>query len=345
MIEKSREAIAISPDAGRHSGVLQRGLGLHLPRSAADAEQALPQAMARADQPDAVDGCFPHRLSEGRCPRNGAPGRAGQRQAGPRRPAVPPSGADARARGPPRDARESARHAIELASAAGSRERAAAYETAVAVWEAWYGNAAAATRRRCACSMSRQGATSRTPAPWRWRSPATRSRAQTIADDLDRRFPEDTSVRFNYLPTLRALAALQANDPSRAIELLQPAATYEFAQPGISFYGAGGVAFGAMYPTYVRGMAYLALRKPTEAAAEFQKILDHPGVVLEDPMGALARLQIARAWTMAGDDGKAKAAYGGPASAVEGRRSGKPGGAGRSRGAGQIAVIPSIDTS
>jgi Tfp pilus assembly protein PilF len=69
------------------------------------------------------------------------------------------------------------------------------------------------------------------------------------------------------------------------------------------------VAFGAMYPTYVRGMAYLALRKPADATPEFQKILDHPGIVLEDPMGALARLQLARAWTMAGDVAKAKASY------------------------------------
>jgi eukaryotic-like serine/threonine-protein kinase len=100
-----------------------------------------------------------------------------------------------------------------------------------------------------------------------------------------------------------------STDPARAIEVLRPAATYEFAQPGISFYGVGGVAFGAMYPTYVRGMSYLALRKAAEAAAEFQKILEHPGVVLEDPMGALARLQLARAWTMAGDVVKAKAIY------------------------------------
>jgi cytochrome c-type biogenesis protein CcmH/NrfG len=64
-----------------------------------------------------------------------------------------------------------------------------------------------------------------------------------------------------------------------------------------------------MYPTYMRGMAYVALDKAAEAAAEFQKVLDHPGVVLEDPMGALARLQLARAWTMAGEAGKAKAAY------------------------------------
>src|SRR4029079_18695500 len=79
-----------------------------------------------------------------------------------------------------------------------------------------------------------------------------RSRAQAIADDLEGRFPEDTSVRFNYVPTLRALSALGANDPSRAIDLLRPAAAYEFAQPGISFYGAGGGFFGAMYPAYVR---------------------------------------------------------------------------------------------
>jgi hypothetical protein len=135
------------------------------------------------------------------------------------------------------------------------------------------------------------------------------ARAQTIADDLERRFPEDTSVRFNYLPTLRALAALRSKDPSRAIEIVRPAATYEFAQPGISFYGAGGVAFGAMYPTYVRGLSYLALRKAGEAAVEFQKILDHPGVVLEDPMGAFARLQLARAETMADEVVKAKATY------------------------------------
>ena len=93
------------------------------------------------------------------------------------------------------------------------------------------------------------------------------------------------------------------------LELLGPAASYEFAQPGISLSGAGGVSFGAMYPTYVRGVAYLALHKGAEAAAEFQKILDHPGVVLEDPIGALARLQLARALAMSGDVRKAKTAY------------------------------------
>jgi cytochrome c-type biogenesis protein CcmH/NrfG len=69
------------------------------------------------------------------------------------------------------------------------------------------------------------------------------------------------------------------------------------------------VAFGAMYPTFVRGKAYLALRKPAEAAAEFQKILDHPGVVLGDPMGAVARLLLGRALTQAGDITKARVVY------------------------------------
>jgi hypothetical protein len=136
-----------------------------------------------------------------------------------------------------------------------------------------------------------------------------RSRAQPIADDLAKRYPEDTSVQFSYLPSLRAWFALSANDPSRAIELLRSAATYEFAQPGITFQGAGGGFYGAMFPTYLRGQAYLALHQGGQAAAEFQKLSDHPGVILEDPLGALARLQLARAWRMAGDVSKAKAAY------------------------------------
>jgi tetratricopeptide (TPR) repeat protein len=207
------------------------------------------------------------------------------------------------------DARESARHAIELASATGSFERAAAYETAMAVWEAWYGNAAAARRSVTHVLDAAIGRHVTYAAALALAVAGDTARAQTIADTLASRFPEDTSVRFSYLPTLRALAALGTGDPPRAIEVLRPAATYEFAQPGISFFGAGGVAFGAMYPTYVRGMAYLALRKPADAAAEFRRILDHPGIVLEDPMGALARLQLARAWMMAGDVSRAKASY------------------------------------
>jgi tetratricopeptide (TPR) repeat protein len=206
-------------------------------------------------------------------------------------------------------ARQSARHAIELATAAGQSERAAVRETAAAVWEGLYGNAAAAKQQAMHVLQVAQGRHVTYAAALALAMAGEWSRVQAIADDLERRFPDDTSVRFNYVPTLRALFALSANNPSRALELLRPAATYEFAQPGISFYGAGGGSFGAMYPTYVRGAAYLALHKPTDAATEFQKIVDHPGVVLGDPMGAVARLQLARALAQAGDLPKARAAY------------------------------------
>jgi hypothetical protein len=126
-----------------------------------------------------------------------------------------------------------------------------------------------------------------------------------LAKDLERRFPEDTSVRYHYLPTLRALAALNGGKPAKAREELQPSARYEFAINGLS-----NILFcGAMYPAYVRGEAFLAEHKGAEAAAEFQKILDHRGVTLADPVAALALLQIGRAWLLAGDTAKARSAY------------------------------------
>jgi tetratricopeptide (TPR) repeat protein len=206
-------------------------------------------------------------------------------------------------------ARQSARDAIELASAAGKPERMAVWETGVALWEALYGDAAAARRSATHVLEIAKGRHVTYGAALVLAIAGDRSRAQTIADDLEKRFPEDTSVQYSYLPSLRAWFALSANDSSRAIEVLRPAATYEFAQPGISFQGAGGGYYGAMFPTYLRGQAYLASHQGAQAAAEFQKVIDHPGVILEDPVGALARLQLARAWRMAGDVGKAKAAY------------------------------------
>ena len=130
-------------------------------------------------------------------------------------------------------------------------------------------------------------------------------RAQVLADDLEKRFPEDTSVRFSYLPSLRALLALNHGEPSRAIEILQVAVPYELGTQRSWIHGN----FGALYPVYVRGLAYLALHQGAEAAAEFRKILDHPGIVISDPVGAVARLQLARAYTMQGDTVKASAAY------------------------------------
>jgi len=104
---------------------------------------------------------------------------------------------------------------------------------------------------------------------------------------------------------LRALLAMHARDPAAAIQALQIASRYDLALGGVGFTGR----FGGLYPIYVRGLAYLAARQPAEAAREFQRILDHRGIVLVDPMDAFARLQLARALALSGDTVKAKSAY------------------------------------
>lgn len=131
------------------------------------------------------------------------------------------------------------------------------------------------------------------------------ARSQALADDLDRRFPEDTSVRFSYLPALRGLFELRRGSSRHAIELLETAAPYDFAVPGLSFFGS----YGALYTVYVRGEAFLAEHQGAQAAAEFQKILDRPGLVLADPVGAMARLELGRAFAMSGDQNRAELAY------------------------------------
>ncbi len=98
---------------------------------------------------------------------------------------------------------------------------------------------------------------------------------------------------------------MNARDPSEALRHLESAERIDLALPGIAFNGF----FGALYPVYPRGIASLAANRPLEAITEFQRIVDHPGIVLGDPVGAMARLQLARAFTRSGETGKAKAAY------------------------------------
>jgi eukaryotic-like serine/threonine-protein kinase len=131
------------------------------------------------------------------------------------------------------------------------------------------------------------------------------SRSQTLAEDLQKRFPEDTAAQFGYLPTLRALSALARPAPLDAVERLQTALPYDFALPGTAFYAR----FGALYPAYVRGEAYLEAKQGRDAAAEFRKVLDHRGLVFADPIGALAHLQLGRAMTLVKDRSNATRAY------------------------------------
>lgn len=202
-------------------------------------------------------------------------------------------------------AREISRRAVDIAQQAGQRERAGVFQAGAAVWESLFGNAAAAKQdARQSLELSR-GRDVEYAAAFALAEAGDPARAQALANDLETRFPEDTSARFSYLPTLRALVALKHGEPARALELLQPAATYEQAVPGIAYY----FYFGGLYSAYVRGEAYLAAHQGAEAAAEFQKLLDHPGIMLSDPAGTLVRLQLARAYAQAGDTARAKVAY------------------------------------
>ena len=195
--------------------------------------------------------------------------------------------------------------AADLAERAGRREGAATYVAAAAVWNAFFSDLPAARQRAAVALQLSKGRDAEYAAGVALALAGDVTQAQSIAADLEKRYPEDTSVQTSYLPTLRALFSVQAGQPSRAIEQLQAARTYEFANPAINFLGY----FGGLYPVYVRGGAYLAAKKGAEAAAEFQKILDHRGLVLADPMAARARVELGRAWTMAGDRAKARAAY------------------------------------
>jgi eukaryotic-like serine/threonine-protein kinase len=197
------------------------------------------------------------------------------------------------------NARVFSRRAVASAERAEEKEVAASYEEDAALREALFGNIAEARHRIDSALRLSIGRDVQYGVALALALIGDTARAQGLADDLGKRFPEDTVVQFNYLPTLHAQLALIRNDPSKAIEVLQAAGPYELGHVGsLSFY-----------PVYVRGEAYLAARQGSEAVAEFQKILDHHGIVVNEPIGAIAHLGSARAHVLQGDTTKAKAAY------------------------------------
>jgi DNA-binding winged helix-turn-helix (wHTH) protein/tetratricopeptide (TPR) repeat protein len=132
---------------------------------------------------------------------------------------------------------------------------------------------------------------------------ADTAKADNLAAALDNAFPLDTLVQKYWLPAIRAAVALQHNRPNDAIELLKPTEGIELGQPIRTEINT------FLYPVYLRGEAYLMLNDGNAAAAEFQKYIDHRGVVGNNPLGALARLGLARAYGKQGDTAKARAAY------------------------------------
>jgi Tfp pilus assembly protein PilF len=198
-------------------------------------------------------------------------------------------------------AREYSRRAVASAERVNKHERAASHETDAALREALFGNQVTAGQRAKSALVLSVARDVRYGATLALAMAGNAAQAQMLAADLEKRFAMDTVVKFNYLPTIRAQLALNRNNPVRAIEVLEIATPYELGQQGSMFR--------ALHPVYVRGDVYRATHQGKEAAAEFQKILDHRGIALNEPMAALAHLGLARAYVLQGDTAKARTKY------------------------------------
>jgi tetratricopeptide (TPR) repeat protein len=191
-------------------------------------------------------------------------------------------------------ARSFSRRAIDLAERAEAKEGAASTVAFESLREAFFGNTVTARQGAVAALALSTGRDVQFLAALALALAGEAARAHQLTDDLGKRFPEDTVVHFEYLPTLQAQLALDRKEYSKATELLERVAPYELA---------------VLEAIYVRGNAYLGAHQGKEAAVEFQKIIDHPGIVVTDPLGVLAHLGVARAYVLHGDTVKARAAY------------------------------------
>jgi tetratricopeptide (TPR) repeat protein len=199
-------------------------------------------------------------------------------------------------------ARDFSRRAVESALRAGAKETAATWQADAALREAEIGNSEQARRATAAVLTMSSGSGVQNFAALALARLGDAARAGATAEDLAKSNPANTLLNYYWLTTIRAAIELGHNDPAKAVELLQPAGAYEMG------YSAPFL-FGTMYPAYVRGEAYLALHQGPQAAAEYQKILEHRGIVLNCLNGALAQLGLARAYVLQGDTVKAEAAY------------------------------------
>jgi eukaryotic-like serine/threonine-protein kinase len=201
-------------------------------------------------------------------------------------------------------ARTLSQRAIDSAQASDSKETAAAWRMNAALREAEFQNV----------SRSRQEITpALAEAPTRDVSVLAAlalsrigdiDRAEQMARDLAGRFPLNTAINRYWLPAIYASIEMRRDNPAKALEDLQTTEQYELGTP-LPQFEVGG----SLYPVYIRGEVYLLLRQGKEAAAEFQKFLDHRGVAMNCPLGALARLQLGRAYALQGDAVRSRAAY------------------------------------
>jgi eukaryotic-like serine/threonine-protein kinase len=200
-------------------------------------------------------------------------------------------------------ARDLSQHAVDSAKSNDAKETAAIWAVNQALREAEFGNATQARQfASAALALAPLGRDVQLLAALALARAGDAVSAQKFTDKLNSDFPLSTVLQHYWLPTVQAEIELAHGNPARAIEVLHSASTYELGDPP-QFQP------GTLYPVYVRGQAYLRAGNGTAAAVEFQKIIDHRGIVLNFPLGALAHFGLARAYARVGDTAKAKAAY------------------------------------
>jgi len=194
-------------------------------------------------------------------------------------------------------ARESLRQAVDSAERSEEKARAAVHKADAAETDAEYGNSERAHQEAAAALALSSTRDVRVRAAAAMARAGDSARAEKMADQLSKEFPQNTIVNRIAVPIIRAAIEINRNNPGKTVEVLQTVSPYELGEAD------------SLYSVYLRGQAYLLLRQGKEAATEFQKILDHRSIVLNYSQGALAHLGLAGAYVMQGDTAKARAAY------------------------------------
>jgi eukaryotic-like serine/threonine-protein kinase len=201
-----------------------------------------------------------------------------------------------------KNAHELTRRAMDSAQHRDAKEAAAAYQAAAALREVESGNRERARAEAHAALNLGPNREVRVMAALALARAGDTAGAEKLAVELDKAFPLDTLVQRYWLPTIRAGVALERRDAKRAIDLLKTVRMIELS-------GLTGDLAIFMSPVFVRGEAYLMLHDGNAAVAEFQKFIDHRGLVVNSPWGALGWLGLARAYALQGNTAKARAAY------------------------------------
>ena len=199
-------------------------------------------------------------------------------------------------------ARDFSRRAVDSAVRNDSKETAALWQANAALREAEFGNTAAAKQGAGAALALSSGRDVKVFAALTLARIGEVARSKAIVEELEKSYPSYTVLKVYWLPTIEAAMELNANNSSQVTVLLEAAAPYELGEPP-------PLQVGTMYPVYIRGQAQLMAHNGTAAATEFQKFLDHRGIALNFPLGALAHLGLARSYALSGDTVKAKTAY------------------------------------